>query len=325
MKKFLALAVAVMMLVGMMSLTASAHRGYTYNSTYGTPVIDGVIDDIWANSVKCELQFFNNDGWLADQERVGVPVSNYSFRVMNDDQFIYVLAEVYDYTPGDMDYVEFHVDEDFCQKTNAEFEEDPCPYNYQLRVPVWEPDDFSYGNGYMGPGTINPDGSYKDVCPEMKSTVQRITTSEGSCNYGILEFKIQTVLPFDQIVNIGIETSYQDFDEDCEWVNFHRWNTDTMSEYDVQFGWPAGESDNDGRNWPYCSTITYAPFYMASAPAEEPASEEPASEEPASEEPASEPATQGGNTKPPKTADAGIVVAAVVMAAAAAVVLNKKH
>ena len=58
---------------------------------------------------------------------------------------------------------------------------------------------------------------------------------------------------------------------------------------------------------------------------EEPASEEPASEEPASEEPASEPATQGSNTQPPKTADAGIVVAAVVMAAAAAVVLRKKH
>ncbi|MBQ4291071.1 MAG: hypothetical protein II719_07720, partial [Clostridia bacterium] len=121
----------------------------------------------------------------------------------------------------------------------------------------------------------------------------------------------------------GIEASFDDKDEDGEWVNFLRWNTDENSTYDVKDGWPEGVIDEyEGQGqWPYWSTYTYAPCYLASAPAED----EPASEEPASKEPASEPATQGSNTQPPKTADAGIVVAAVVMAAAAAVVLRKKH
>ncbi len=345
MKKFLALAVAVLMLVGMMSLTTSAHRGYTYNSTYGTPVIDGVIDDIWKDSVRCELQFFAGDGWAKDQG--DIPLSNYSFRVMNDDEYIYVLAEIYDYTPGDMDFVEFHVDEDWCQLNEHEWEDiGGCPVCYQLRIPVWEPDDFSYGNGYMGSGALKADGTYMDILAECKSVVTRVTTAQGTCNYGVLEFKIDTITPLSDIVKIGIETSYQDFNEDCEWVNFHRWNTDSHYTYDVQFGYEPDVSDEmDMSNCPPWSTVTYAPFYLAAAPGEdepasepasedepasEPASEdepasEPASEEPASEEPASEPATQGGNEQPPKTADAGIVVAAVVMAAAAAVVLNKKH
>ena len=182
----------------------------------------------------------------------------------------------------------------------------------------------------------------KDII-ECKGTQTPMTISEGACEYRILELKIKPVRPITEGAVYGIEASFDDKDEDGEWVNFLRWNTDENSTYDVKDGWPEGVIDEyEGQGqWPYWSTYTYAPCYLASAPAEdepaseepaseepaseEPASEEPASEEPASEEPASEPATQGSNTQPPKTADAGIVVAAVVMAAAAAVVLRKKH
>ena len=184
MKKFLALAVCVLMLVGMMSLTTSATRGYTYNSTYGTPVIDGQLDECWQNAVFCQVKYFDSDNYMNDQK--DIPLTDYSFAVMNDDEFIYVCAVVYDYSPSEDDLVEFHVDEDFCQMGNNAWEVQSCPVCYQLRIPLAEIDNFSYGMGFMGDGTVNADGSYKDILADMAATKVATTTSLGSCEYRIL-------------------------------------------------------------------------------------------------------------------------------------------
>ncbi len=309
MKKLLALAVCVLMLVGMMSPTASAHRGYVYQATYGTPEIDGVKDEIWNSATLCKLIYTSGDGW--DQNPKAVPMAPYYFAVMNDDEFIYLFFEFYDLTPGDDDMMEFHIDEDFCRMPGQKLKElypdtNFCPCAYHFGAMFSDPDITIFG--CRGSETLNADGSQKDIIIDCKGTQSPMTIPEGACEYRTLELKIKPVREFSAGTVIGIEASLNDRDEDGEWVNFLRWNTDELRTYDVKDGYPEDEIDEyDGEGqWPYWSTYTYAPCTLAGAPSEEPATDAPA-------------------PQPPKTADAGIVVSAVVMAAAAAVVLSKRR
>lgn len=95
-------------------------------AAYGTPVIDGKIDNVWDstnynvldNVLGGENTFYK--GW---------------FKVLWDDNNLYILAKVYseqfsnmDSSPWENDSVEFFIDEN-CMRTTKYFEDD-----YQLRI-----------------------------------------------------------------------------------------------------------------------------------------------------------------------------------------------
>ena len=50
--RLLLLTLAVMLIAGLLTMSASATRGYSYKAMYGTPVIDGEIDDIMIEKMR---------------------------------------------------------------------------------------------------------------------------------------------------------------------------------------------------------------------------------------------------------------------------------
>ena len=285
MKKLLALFVATLMLVSAMALTASANRGLSYVAPYGTPVVDGVADEIWNGAVWTEIDLGYNDG-----ER---SVCSARAKILHDDKLIYVLAELTDATVAsdpdsnpDQDLLEFYIDEDYCLESGT------CDNFSQLRLGL---------DGHTMKTGTNSVGQIEDMVKEFKVT----TSSNGY----VMEFSVAPMngMPADENTAFGLEFMYNDCDEDGTFLDALRWNVDTAGG-DAP---PYANVDNFGK-------LTFAAYVepvVEEAPAEEAPAAEAAAEAPAAAAPAAA----------PKTADAGIVVAAVVAAAAAAVVLSKKH
>ena len=112
-------------------------------AAYGTPVIDGKIDNVWDstnynvldNVLGGENTFYK--GW---------------FKVLWDDNNLYILAKVYseqfsnmDSSPWENDSVEFFIDEN-CMRTTKYFEDD-----YQLRIgfdSALTASNYDVANGY---------------------------------------------------------------------------------------------------------------------------------------------------------------------------------
>ena len=95
-------------------------------AAYGTPVIDGEIDNIW-----------NSTNYNVLDNILGGDNTFYKgwFKVLWDDKNIYILAKVYseqfsnmDSSPWENDSVEFFIDEN-CMRTTKYFDDD-----YQLRI-----------------------------------------------------------------------------------------------------------------------------------------------------------------------------------------------
>ena len=95
-------------------------------AAYGTPVVDGEIDNIW-----------NSTNYNVLDNILGGDNTFYKgwFKVLWDDKNIYILAKVYseqfsnmDSSPWENDSVEFFIDEN-CMRTTKYFDDD-----YQLRI-----------------------------------------------------------------------------------------------------------------------------------------------------------------------------------------------
>ena len=88
MKKLLTLALAVVFIVTLASLvSANTGIGYSITASRGTPVVDGVKDDIWDS---CEAQ-------TQDRIRNGTDTGTHvTIRFLYDDDNLYLLAEVPD-------------------------------------------------------------------------------------------------------------------------------------------------------------------------------------------------------------------------------------
>ncbi|MBQ2513324.1 MAG: hypothetical protein II534_08275 [Clostridia bacterium] len=105
MKKILSLATALVFVVSLLSVFATATdapakkdpQDYLIEAIYGTPIVDGDIDDIWKGArINMIEQVFQTD------DISPMPVARY--RVMYDEFYLYFLVEVTDTTIGDAEW-----------------------------------------------------------------------------------------------------------------------------------------------------------------------------------------------------------------------------
>lgn len=238
MKKTLSLLIAVVLVLGMMSMGVSANRGLSYTAQYATPVIDGVVDDCWINIAD---SWTNVDLPYGDAESV----CSARVKVLHDDQYIYFLAECTDATIGDGDALEFYLDEDNC-KVEGEY----CDVSTQLQI-------------FLN-GTVEKNGASLSAAEADSVVAHAVTTSE---NGYILEWAFAPLSGEIKGGSVwGMEFMYNDADENGEFLNALRWNVDTAGG-DVA---PWQEVANFG-------TLTLAEYVapVVDEPADEPSTDAP--------------------------------------------------
>ena len=95
MKKFVSILLTAVLALSVLAVCAAAVDGTTANTVevaYGTPVIDGVIDDVWANATVYKYSKWDFITQAATDVDPG------QFRLMWDENYLYVLVEVNDST-----------------------------------------------------------------------------------------------------------------------------------------------------------------------------------------------------------------------------------
>ena len=207
MKKILSLLVVAVLMLGMMSMSASAVRDLVYTAQYGSAVIDGVYEDAW--------QTYGSEWTEIDLPHDGTKddVATARAKMMHDDNLIYFFVEITDATLANsedldltaMDQFEIYLDEDACKDVAY------CEVSYQLGMCL---------NGEVREGTNAPETGAAANVKEFKVG----TSADGYT----LEF---SVAPFNGIPApdkaIGLEFMYNNCDETGAFLGADRWNVDT--------------------------------------------------------------------------------------------------
>lgn len=210
MKKILSLLVVAVLMLGMMSMSASAVRDLVYTAQYGSATIDGVYDEAWdlygSKWTEIDLPYSANGA---------VSVCSARAKMMHDDALIYFFVEITDATLANsddldltaMDQFEIYLDEDACKDVAY------CEYSYQLGMTL---------AGEVRPGT-NADAVGAVEC------VKEFKVGTSADGY-TLEF---SVAPLNGIPApdkaIGLEFMYNDCDEAGTFLDALRWNVDTAN------------------------------------------------------------------------------------------------
>ncbi|MCQ2426937.1 MAG: hypothetical protein MJ137_00860 [Clostridia bacterium] len=101
MKKLLAVLISAVMLVAALTVAVSAEEKlpseYEAQAVYGTPTIDGEVDNIWDNAQLNRIENFFADDGITEHPQA-------KFRIMYDEFYLYILVEVNDPTMGDLDW-----------------------------------------------------------------------------------------------------------------------------------------------------------------------------------------------------------------------------
>ncbi len=210
MKKILSLLVVAVLMLGMMSMSASAARDLKYTAQYGSATIDGVYEDAWqtygSEWTEIDLPYSANGA---------VSVCSARAKMMHDDSLIYFFVEITDATLANssdleltaMDQFEIYLDEDACKDVAY------CEYSYQLGMTL---------AGEVREGTNAPETGAAANVKEFKVG----TSADGYT----LEF---SVAPFNGIPApdkaIGLEFMYNDCDEAGTFLDALRWNVDTAN------------------------------------------------------------------------------------------------
>ena len=133
MKKILMVLLAVMMLVGVMSLSASA--ALVYNAVYGVPEIDGIVSaGEWDDAVAAEMNICTNPGKQL--------ASHPTMKIMHDGTYMYVLIEATD-APDEIvnTVVCVHIPHDGCEldgcKSYIKFVVDGKSVAANKKDPTW--------------------------------------------------------------------------------------------------------------------------------------------------------------------------------------------
>ena len=245
MKKILSLLVVAVLMLGMMSMSASAARDLKYTAQYGSATIDGVYEDTWD---------INGSAWTEiDLHHDGSEDSVCAARakMMHDDSLIYFFVEITDATLANkdldltqMDQFEIYLDEDACKDVAY------CENSYQLGMTLAA--EVRAGTNADAVGAV-------DCVKEFK-----VGTSENGYT---LEF---SVAPLNGIPAadkaIGLEFMYQNSAEDGTFLDALRWNVDT--------------ANGDTAPWqaPECWGELYCAEYVAPAEPEVPAEDAPAAD-----------------------------------------------
>ena len=245
MKKILSLLVVAVLMLGMMSMSASAARDLKYTAQWGTATIDGVYEDTWD---------INGSAWTEiDLHHDGSEDSVCAARakMMHDDSLIYFFVEITDATLANkdleltaMDQFEIYLDEDACKDVAY------CENSYQLGMTL---------SAEVRAGTNADAVGAVECVKEFK-----VGTSENGYT---LEF---SVAPLNGIPAadkaIGLEFMYQNSAEDGTFLDALRWNVDTNAGDTAP--WQAPE---------YWGEL-YCAEYVAPAEPEVPAEDAPAAD-----------------------------------------------
>lgn len=243
-KRLTALLISVLMILQMFAVTTSAVRDLVYSAPYGTPTIDGVVDDVWQDTFWTEIDL-PYDGNLSS-------VCAARAKILHDDELLYILAEVTDATPtvgkgldlGNQDQLDIYIDEDACKDVAY------CDYSVQFGMTL---------DGDIREGT-NSSGK--------SDMIREYVVSENDNGY-ILEFSIalQNGIPAADR-KIGLEFMYNDCDETGAFLEALRWNVDT--------------ANGDIAPWqaPECFGELICMEYVLPSIPDEPAPEEPTPETP---------------------------------------------
>ena len=250
MARILLITLALALIAGALTTSASAKRGYTYTAMYGTPVVDGEIDDIWADAQDAHL-IWNYRNGVSES----VPLSRCHVFMMHDDTYLYVLAVIHDYSPSADDSLEIYLDEEATflstDQVDERFGRGNFPdYTYQLSLPVSGMSAFDINYGPIGAQcqgkTLVEDIRCKSI-PNVRDSLGRYTVYQ-------MEIKIHPVKAIPSSGNWSVEFMYNDINGNTgSFINALRWNCDTVTE------------DGNGiyDDFPYQSTISYAPLYFA--------------------------------------------------------------
>jgi len=180
-------------------------RGLVYSALEATPVVDGVMDDVWQDAFWTDIDM-PYDGILNSD--CGVRA-----KILHDDELLYFLVEVKDATPtvgkdlgmGSQDQFEVYIDEDACKGVAY------CNHCVQFGLLL----DETIREGTNADGKANMIKEYK------------VGTSADSY---ILEFSValQNGIPTAGR-KIGLEFMYNDCDENGTFLEALRWNVDTAN------------------------------------------------------------------------------------------------
>lgn len=309
MKKILAAILAVaMMAAAAVSVSAV---GETLTAAKGTPVIDGVIDDVWATTERVQLTHLKTGSKKGDGT---LPETSSAYAsVLWDETAIYFLVELYD--------------DDFAFNDGE--------------VGGWKNDSvYLYVDELSNGGATWSDGQSQNalVPSDDLSLVPRrgtgpsdydIKWSYPEDNHCVIEFKYVPSLIEPADMKVGFE-----FLADFQYND----STEEMGR-DYCFGW-SDENDTASNTAAVWGKITFVeassaateePAEETPAEAETPAAETPAEETPAEKEapvvetPAETTETVETTEKAPQTFDAAVIAAGAAVAALAGYVVSKKR
>ncbi len=232
MKKTLSLLIAVILVLGMMGMSVSANRGYTYSAPYAVPTIDGNADDAaWSVADWTEIDY-----------ALGTSLISARAKVVHDDQLIYVLCETTDAEiEAGAEFIEFYLDEDNCKDETGY-----CDVCSQMRINI----EGNHAAGTYSVGQVD--------------MIEQFEITSGPNGY-IWEFAIRplTSIPTDPTVPFGLEFMYDDYDNSGAWVNALRWNVETNEGDQPPYQYP----DNFGLLY-FLEKPEEAPVETPDAPAE---------------------------------------------------------
>lgn len=247
--------VTVAVLVGALSGSAFAKRGYSYKALYGTPVIDGEIDEIWNGAQDAYLKW----NWR-NSPNTSKPLSRCHAFVMHDGTYLYILAVVHDYSPSASDKLEIYLDEEYTllskEQTAEKYGSGKLPdYAYQLGVPVSGMSGYDPSYGAKGAKSLNEDQTYKSVVVDAKcKSIPANKDSQGVYTIYQLEIKMKPLTSIPQSGTWGLEFMYNDTNgETGAFQSAFRWNCDTVS----------NDDNSVYDDYPYESTQCYAPLTFA--------------------------------------------------------------
>ena len=219
------------------------NRGMAYTAPKATIVVDGRIDDAWEAAEWTYVNIPYNAPYSGDT------VNTYDYggtefraKVLWDDEYIYVLAEVNNESDiFDSDIIEIYVEEG--EKTQGGFSE----YGYQIR--------FQYVNKKLCViGGTNPtEFEYDEICPRMDI---RLSNDGRTAD---MEFALRFLSPDGHKEGdvLGLEfmmEDYRKFGEFRSVADVFRWNVIEVDAYG-----PTGVTR------PYGESLNYGDLYLADA------------------------------------------------------------
>lgn len=338
MKKILTLVIASAMLASM-AVVANANPAsdHTITAKYGTPVIDGQMDEIW-NDAEMQVQDSFRSGTETDAKA--------QFRVMYDDNYLYVLEYVPDNTlwTSDLTLASYQYDTtEVCvsliNSANTSYDE-TCEFWVGITPYGVRNIDSSKYTALVGGGSDLNDAEYLDVHTSLENDPENDTAEGYWVEWAFNVKAIKEDLVMDEGTTIGLEVSVNDNAEYNNRTMCMGWAdaTDAASSNpsvfgNVVFGPKTGAVAEE-------ATVEEAPAEEEAPAAEEVVEETPATEEVVEEAPAEEevvteeapaeetveaPAAEEVVEEAPQTFDMGVIAAVAALVSAAGYALTKKR